>query len=193
METKIASQTAAEAIDELVVVLAATRGMSSWIDRTAEVLVAVLKNGNKVLTCGNGGSAADALHMAEELVGRYKLDRRPLPAICLAADPTLLTCIGNDYGFEKVFSRQVEALAQANDIVIAFSSSGQSANLLGILETVRNKGAKSIALLGKSGGAMARKADYEFIVPSNETARIQEVHTLVLHTWLERIDAEFAG
>jgi D-sedoheptulose 7-phosphate isomerase len=193
METKIASQTAAEAIDELLVVLGATRARSSWIDRTAEVLVAALKNGKKILTCGNGGSAADALHMAEELVGRYKLDRRPLPAICLAADPTLLTCIGNDYGFGKVFSRQVEALAQANDVVVSFSSSGQSANLLGILESARKNNAISIALLGKSGGAMARKADYEFIVPSNETARIQEVHTLVLHTWLERIDAEFAG
>jgi D-sedoheptulose 7-phosphate isomerase len=188
---KIESQLAAEAIDESLEVLQALRHKSFWIDRTAEVLVDALKNGNKILTCGNGGSAADALHMAEELVGRYKLNRRPLPAISLAADPTLLTCIGNDFGFQEIFSRQIQALAKEGDVVVTFSSSGDSPNLVRALESARRNRATSIAVLGKFGGAMAGKANYELIVPSMVTARIQEVHTLVLHSWLERIDAEF--
>ena len=120
-------------------------------------------------------------------------NRRPLPAISLVADPTLLTCIGNDFGFESIFSRQVEALARENDVVVTFSSSGNSPNLVRVLESARKSRATSIALLGKSGGAMTGRADYELIVPSNETARIQEIHTLILHSWLEMIDAEFVN
>ena len=193
IQSNATHQLATQAMEELMAVLKALRPDASWADLTGEILVGALKNGNKILTCGNGGSAADALHMAEELVGRYKLNRRPLPAICLAADPTLLTCIGNDFGFENIFSRQVEALAQENDVVIAFSSSGDSRNLVRVLESARRNRAITIALLGKSGGAMRGGADYELIVPSQETARIQEIHTLILHCWLERIDAEFGA
>jgi D-sedoheptulose 7-phosphate isomerase len=191
MPTKTASPVAVEAIDELISVLEALRPNADWTDLTGDILVHTLQRGNKILTCGNGGSAADAMHMAEELTGRYKLDRKPLPAISLVADPTLLTCIGNDFGFEHIFSRQIDALAHAGDIVVAFSSSGNSRNLVLALESARKMKVISIALLGKSGGAMKGIADYELIVPSNETARIQEIHTLVLHTWLEKIDAEF--
>jgi phosphoheptose isomerase len=181
----------AVAVDELIETLTNFRELSSEVDRIADMLVETLRNGNKILTCGNGGSAADALHMAEELVGRYKHDRRSLPAISLAADPTLLTCIGNDYGYEKVFSRQIEGLAQTGDVVVLFSSSGNSPNLTAALRAAKAKKALSVSLLGKDGGMMAGQADYEIIVPGSETARIQEVHTLILHSWLEQIDSVF--
>ena len=187
------TQLTAEAVEELISVLGAFRAMAPLVDTTAGVVIRALRSGNKILTCGNGGSAADALHMAEELVGRYKLSRRPLPAISLAADPTLLTCIGNDFGYDFIFSRQIEALAQKGDIVVTFSSSGNSPNLLRAIDAARSNGATSIALLGKKGGAMAGKADFEIIIPSSETARVQELHTLILHCWLEQVDAEFVN
>jgi phosphoheptose isomerase len=186
-------QLAAKAIDALVETLQHLRPLAPWIDHTGEVIIAALRSGKKILTCGNGGSAADALHMSEELMGRYKLNRRPLPAVSLVADPTLLTCIGNDFGYDSIFSRQIEALGHLEDVVVAFSSSGNSPNLLRALESAQARGLRSIALLGKDGGAMAGRADYEMIVPSTETARIQEIHTLILHSWLEQIDAEFSA
>jgi D-sedoheptulose 7-phosphate isomerase len=188
--TAIATPTSV-AVDELIETLTKFRDLSSRVDEIAQRLITALQHGNKILTCGNGGSAADALHMAEELVGRYKHDRRSLPAISLAADPTLLTCIGNDYGFDKLFSRQIEGLAQPGDIVVMFSSSGNSSNLLAALTAAEQKRVVTVALLGKTGGFMAGKADYEIIVPGAETARIQEVHTLILHSWLEQIDSAF--
>ncbi|MCU1293458.1 MAG: phosphoheptose isomerase [Bryobacterales bacterium] len=190
MTTAIATPTSV-AVDELIETLTKFRDLSSRVDEIAQRLITALQHGNKILTCGNGGSAADALHMAEELVGRYKHDRRSLPAISLAADPTLLTCIGNDYGFDKLFSRQIEGLAQPGDIVVMFSSSGNSSNLLAALTAAEQKRVVTVALLGKTGGFMAGKADYEIIVPGAETARIQEVHTLILHSWLEQIDSAF--
>jgi D-sedoheptulose 7-phosphate isomerase len=191
VQTKVTAQVASEALEELIATLISFRSMTRLVDEIAAVLTRALKNGRKILTCGNGGSAADALHMAEELVGRYKSDRRPLPAISLVADSTLITCIGNDFGFENIFSRQIEALAHKDDVVVAFSSSGNSPNLIRALDAAQAKGAVVIALLGKGGGAIAGRADYEIIVPSSETARIQEIHTLALHIWLERIDSEF--
>jgi phosphoheptose isomerase len=190
MTTAIATPTSV-AVDELIETLTKFRDLSSRVDEIAQRLITALQHGNKILTCGNGGSAADALHMAEELVGRYKHDRRSLPAISLAADPTLLTCIGNDYGFDNLFSRQIEGLAQPGDIVVMFSSSGNSSNLLAALTAAEQKRVVTVALLGKTGGLMAGKADYEIIVPGAETARIQEVHTLILHSWLEQIDSAF--
>ena len=149
-----------------------------------------LKSGHKLLTAGNGGSAADALHLAEELVGRFDKERPSLPAICLSADPTLLTCIGNDYGFDRLFSRQIEGLGQAGDVLVVFTTSGNSQNLVNALDAARKKGLRTIALLGKSGGQAKGKADHEIIVPSQVTARIQEVHTFILHCWLNMIEAE---
>jgi phosphoheptose isomerase len=181
-----------EAVDGLILTLQKFRAMASLVDQTGAVILEALQKGNKVLTCGNGGSAADALHMSEELLGRYKRERVPLPSICLSADPTLLTCIGNDYGFDALFSRQVEGLGAPGDILVIFSSSGNSMNQIKALAAAERRGVTSIALLGKDGGKMAGQADHEIIIPANETARVQEVHTLILHSWLERIDLAFA-
>jgi D-sedoheptulose 7-phosphate isomerase len=161
-------------------------------ERIASLAVATLKSRGKILTCGNGGSAADALHIAEELLGRYKGNRRPLASVCLNADPTLLTCIGNDFGFDEVFARQVEGLGGKNDLLVCFSTSGNSANILRALEAARRVGTKSIALLGKGGGKAKGKADLELIVASSDTARVQEAHTLILHALLEVIERELA-
>jgi len=154
----------------------------------AEIRRAVLA-GHKLLTAGNGGSAADALHLAEELVGRFDRDRPSLPAIALCADPTLLTCIGNDYGFDRVFSRQVEGLGRPGDVLVVFTTSGKSPNILLALEAAKQRGLRTIAVLGKDGGPARGRADYEIIVPSQVTARIQEVHTFVLHSWLTLLEA----
>jgi D-sedoheptulose 7-phosphate isomerase len=181
----------ATAVEELVADLLKFRSLAQPVDEIAQVVIGALRAGNKVLACGNGGSATTATHLTEELVGRYKADRRSLPAISLAADPALITCIANDFGYEYVFSRQIEGLADRGDIVVAFSTSGNSPNLLKALDAAKATGATSVALLGKTGGAMTGRADYELIVPSNSTARIQELHTLILHSWLDRIEAEF--
>ncbi len=142
-----------------------------------------------MLTAGNGGSAADALHLVEELVGRFEKKRSPFPAICLAADPTLLTCISNDYGFDSIFTRQVEALACPGDVLMIFTTSGNSINLNLALDKAKEKGVKTIALIGKNGGVSKGKADFEVIVPSSDTAHIQEVHTFILHCWLRQIES----
>ena len=160
-------------------------------DRIAAVAVATLRAGGKILSCGNGGSAADAMHLAEELVGRYRSNRRSLPGACLNADATALTCIANDFGFDEVFARQIEGLGVKGDLLVCFSSSGNSPNILRALDVARQRGVKSVALLGKDGGQAKGKADLELIVASTDTARIQESHTLILHALLEIIEREF--
>jgi len=160
-------------------------------DRIAAVAVATLRAGGKILSCGNGGSAADAMHLAEELVGRYRSNRRSLPGDCLNADATALTCIANDFGFDEVFARQIEGLGVKGDLLVCFSSSGNSPNILRALDVARQRGVKSVALLGKDGGQAKGKADLELIVASTDTARIQESHTLILHALLEIIEREF--
>ena len=179
------------AVDELMAALREFRALAGSVDETGEVLLGALRAGKKILACGNGGSAAAATHLAEELVGRYKGDRRSLGAVSLAADAALMTCIANDFGFEYVFSRQVEGLGAAGDVVVLFSTSGNSANLVRAVEAARAAGCVSVALLGKGGGRMGGMADYEVVVGSDSTARIQEVHTLILHCWLERIEGGF--
>jgi D-sedoheptulose 7-phosphate isomerase len=186
-----ASAAASEAVDDLISVLGQFRAMLPEALACGGMLAQALARGNKILTCGNGGSAAQALHLAEELVGRYNRDRDSLPAVCLSADATVLTCIGNDYGFEAIFSRQVAGLARPGDVLVLFSTSGNSNNLVGAVETAKNKGIASIAFLGKGGGKMRGLAQREIIVPGTATARVQEVHTLILHLLLERIDAQF--
>jgi len=162
-------------------------------ERVATAAIKTLRSGGKILTCGNGGSAADALHLAEELVGRYRNTRRALPAVCLNADPTLLTCIGNDFGFEEIFSRQVEGIAGKNDVLICFSTSGNSPNILRALDAAKKLGLTTITLLGKGGGKAKGRAEIELIVASDDTARIQEAHTLILHALLERIEQEMGN
>lgn len=163
------------------------------IATAGEGLIEALKAGKKVLTAGNGGSAAEALHMSEELVGRFKSNRVSLPAIALVADCTALTCIGNDFGFDRVFSRQVEGLGKFGDVLVLFSTSGSAANLSLALEVAHQKGMKTLCLLGRDGGALAGKGTWQILVSGAETARIQEAHQVILHVLLEMVERAFTA
>ena len=156
-------------------------------------LVRCLRAGGKVLWMGNGGSAADAQHMAAELVGRYARERTGLASIALTTDSSILTAIGNDFGYDRVFGRQIEALCRAEDVVVAISTSGNSPNLLLGVERAKEIGAFTIALTGRGGGRLGPLADLEIRVPSDSTARIQEAHLLVEHILCELVDEALAG
>lgn len=160
------------------------------VARVSEILANALKQGNKALLFGNGGSAADAQHIAAELVGRFAFDRPALPALALSVNSSCVTAIGNDYGFDRVFSRQLEALARPGDIAIAISTSGNSTNVLHAMSTARKIGLKTIGLTGRSGGNLRNAVDYCICVPSNETPRIQECHILVGHIISELVERE---
>jgi D-sedoheptulose 7-phosphate isomerase len=147
----------------------------------ADSLGEVFDGGGTMITCGNGGSAAEALHFAEELIGRFGEDRPPLKAVCLNADATALTCIANDYGFDAIYARQCEALAGSGDAVVAFSTSGHSTNVVKALEVARANGARTIGLLGGDGGEAAGLCDISLIAPGNDSAAIQETHQVALH------------
>ena len=177
-----------DSLNELHAVLHDCVSLTGVINTTSTLIRDSLLRGNKLLTCGNGGSAADALHLAEELIGRYKVDRRPLPGLCLNADATALTCICNDYGYEQVFSRPVAALGSPGDVLVGFSTSGNSANVIEAFKTASQKNITTILLGGRDGGLAQSFADHCIIVPSYSTARIQEIHTLILHQWLELLD-----
>ncbi len=154
-----------------------------------DALRACLASGGTVFTCGNGGSAAEALHLSEELIGRYKAERPPLRAICLSADPTALTCIANDYGYDDVFARQLRGLARPGDALVVLSTSGNSPNCLRALDAAREMGVTTIGLLGKSGGPCAERCDHPLVIASEATERIQEAHLVVIHTILECVEA----
>jgi D-sedoheptulose 7-phosphate isomerase len=151
--------------------------------RLAERTVVAYRSGKKVLLTGNGGSAADAQHLAAELVGRFELQRRPLPAIALTTDSSILTAASNDFGFEESFARQVQALAAEGDILIAISTSGKSANVLRAVDAARRAGCYTAGLTGKSGGGLAARVDLLLAVPSEKTQRIQEAHGLIGHMY----------
>ncbi len=157
----------------------------------SKLAVETLRAGNKILLCGNGGSAADAQHIAAELTGRYKTERRGLPGIALTTDTSALTAIGNDYGYDRVFDRQVEALANKGDLLIGISTSGNSKNVINALKVAREMGCKTLGLTGRDGGAMNELCDINLVVPSNDTPRIQEMHILFAHTICQIIDNEF--
>ena len=161
----------------------------SQISQAVDLLVDRLSKGNKLLVCGNGGSAADAMHICAELVGRFLKERRALAAIALNTDPVILTAWSNDYSYESVFARQVEALAKPGDIVWGISTSGNSKNVLAALKTARELGASTLALTGQGGGAIAEYADVLLAVPQSVTARIQEVHTVTYHIICEAVEA----
>jgi len=163
------------------------------IQQAIDLLVERFSAGNKLLVCGNGGSAADAMHICAELVGRFLQDRRPLPAIALNANPAILTALGNDYCYETVFSRQVEALANAGDVVWGISTSGNSQNVVEALKSAHAQGARTIGLTGSGGGAMAEHADVLLAVPLSETPRIQEVHLVTYHVICEAVEAELCA
>ena len=147
-----------------------------------------LRGGNKVLACGNGGSAADAQHLVAELVGRFREERRALAAVALTADTAILTAVGNDYGYERVFARQVEALASPGDLLFAISTSGNSPNVVLAARTARERGCKVAGLTGARGGELAAHADFLLQAPSSVVARIQEMHTLCIHIICESLD-----
>jgi D-sedoheptulose 7-phosphate isomerase len=163
---------------------------STLIAETAERMAAALRQGRKVLLFGNGGSAADAQHIAAEFVGRFIPDRIPLPAISLATDTSALTALGNDYGYDMVFSRQVQALGNAGDVAIGISTSGNSPNVLQAMDAARTKGMLTIGFAGESGGKMNGRTDVLFRVPSSMTPRIQETHITLGHVLCELIDRE---
>lgn len=162
------------------------------IDQIAMAIVEGLKNGNKLLIMGNGGSAADAQHMAGELVGRFKGERAPLAAIALTTDTSVITCLGNDYGFDKIFLRQIEALAQPGDAVLAITTSGQSENIIQGIIMAKEKGALTLGLLGKDGGKVKKLLDKAIVVPSDNTQRVQEAHLVIEHILCEIIDRRFS-
>ncbi len=175
-------------IEQASGVIASLKGMSELIVAACASVRVCVRNGGKVLTCGNGGSAAEALHLAEELVGRYRTVRAPFPALCLNADPTALTCIANDFGYEAVFSRQVEAFGQEGDVLVAFSTSGNSPNILAALREARVRRVTTIGLLGKGGGPAAGLCDLALVVASEATEHIQEAHQVLLHLMLEGVE-----
>ncbi|MFL6374781.1 MAG: D-sedoheptulose 7-phosphate isomerase, partial [Pyrinomonadaceae bacterium] len=157
-----------------------------------DILLETFRSGNKVLICGNGGSAADAQHIAAEFVGRYENERRALPAIALTTDTSALTALANDYDFERIFARQVEALANAGDCLIAISTSGNSPNVIAAVMKAREKGCKVVGMTGSGGKKLAGLCDACIIVPSPRTARVQEAHITVAHIWCEIVEADLA-
>ena len=165
--------------------------MEDDIETASAIIVDALKNGNKVLLCGNGGSAADAQHIAAELTGRYKTERRGLPGIALTTDTSALTAIGNDYGYDRVFDRQVESLAKKGDVIIGISTSGNSKNIINALNLGQELGCKTVGFSGRDGGDMNNVCDINLVVPSDNTPRIQEMHILFGHTICQIIDNNF--
>lgn len=161
------------------------------IEKCAEVIFDAVSGGKKILICGNGGSAADAQHIAAEFVGRYETERRGLPAIALTTDTSALTALSNDYGFERIFSRQVEALASKGDVLISFSTSGNSPNVIAAVMKAREMSCKTIGLTGMDGKKLASLCDACILVSSRRTARIQEAHITIGHIWCEIIDSKF--
>ncbi|MEQ1764143.1 MAG: SIS domain-containing protein [Pyrinomonadaceae bacterium] len=169
------------------------KSLRTEIRKSGELLVDTFRSGGKVLVCGNGGSAADAQHIAAEFVGRYETERDSLPAIALTTDTSALTAIGNDYGFERIFARQVESLAHKGDCLIAISTSGNSPNVIAAVMEARRKGCRVLGLTGGGGKKLASLSDASILAPSSRTARIQEVHLAIIHIWCEMVDAAFAA
>ena len=176
--------------DHLRVARALPEACAPSLEAAAGEVVACLRAGGKLLAMGNGGSAADAQHLVAELVGRFRAERRPLPALALTTDPSIVTAVANDYGFEELFARQVRAHVRPGDVVLGLSTSGNSENVRRGLAAARQGGARTIALLGGSGGLLRGQADVELLVPSEDTARIQEAHITLLHVLCELIDRE---
>lgn len=169
------------------------RAQTAELDALGRLTVGALRNGNKILVCGNGGSAAEADHFAGELVGRFRGERPSLPALALSSSPAGVTAIGNDYGYERVFARQIESLGAEGDLLFVLSTSGKSANLIEAVKQAKDRGMITIGLLGRDGGPVAPLCDHTLIVGSTSTARIQEMHLLAIHILCEMIDRAFGA
>ena len=165
----------------------------SAIEATAQMIIASIKNGGKVLVCGNGGSAADAQHFVAEFIGRFYFDRQPLPAIALTTDSSIITCVANDYSYEDIFSRQVIALAKKDDVLIGISTSGNSGNVAKAIESAQEVGCNSVVLTGNRGGSINNMCDIVIAVPSLDTPRIQEMHLFVEHMICELVEANLGN
>ena len=161
------------------------------IDRAGKMMLTTLQRGGKLLICGNGGSAAEAAHFATELVGRYAKTRRSLPAIALSSDGSLLSCIGNDFGYDQVFARQVSGLAQSGDLLVVLTSSGNSSNIIAALHEAKRIGIESVSFLGRGGGKASGLATCDLIMPGNSGAAAQEAHLFLIHHFCELIDEAF--
>lgn len=179
-------------IDQHIEVMNLSRDLADQVSVVGQQWVDSLQHGGKVLLMGNGGSAADAQHIAAELVGRYLSERQGLASIALTTDTSILTAVGNDYGFDHVFARQVEALANPQDIVVGYSTSGNSANVCLAMAAAKNKGCRTVALTGESGGKLVSLVDECIRVPSSFTPRIQEVHAFIGHMLCAFVDEAFA-
>ena len=182
------------AIAEHLVVVGSLRNQEALLQRIAEEMTRAILAGKKVLWCGNGGSAADSQHLAAELMGRFRRERCAFPSIALTTDTSILTAIGNDYGYERVFQRQVEALCSKGDVLVGISTSGSSKNVCAAVQTARQIGAFTVAFTGQAGAEIAAIADVALCIPSNDTARIQEGHILCGHMlcdWVERSVCEW--
>lgn len=165
----------------------------SKVEQAAQMMSASVKQGGKIISCGNGGSHCDAMHFAEELTGKYREPRQAIPAICVS-DPSHISCVGNDYGYDHIFSRYLEALGQKGDVLLAITTSGNSANVVQAAETARQRGMKVVALTGNSGGKLAALADVEIRVPHQGFAdRIQEIHIKVIHILILLIEKALAA
>lgn len=158
------------------------------IVKITRLIVRSLKNNGKILLCGNGGSAADCQHIACEFIGRFKIDRSPLPAIALSTDTSVLTSLANDYSYDLIFAKQICALAKKGDVLIAISTSGMAANVIKAVRAARDIGMKTVAFTGKGGGKLAKLTDIAFIVPSQDTPRIQEIHITAAHAICEIVE-----
>lgn len=181
-------------IDELRAhadVVAKMDALSGSVEKAAKIIVECLKSGGRVLICGNGGSAGDSQHFAAELTGRYKSERTPLAGIALTTDTSALTAIGNDYGYDEVFARQTIALGRAGDVLIGISTSGNSKNVIKAAREAQKIGMQTIGFSGKGGGAMSDEFGLNLVVPSSDTARIQEMHILIIHSICGVVDSEF--
>ena len=161
------------------------------LELASAAVVSCLKSGGKIMLCGNGGSAADSQHIAAEIVGRFETERNALPAIALTTDTSILTAVGNDYGYDKIFSRQVQGLAQSGDVLIGYSTSGNSANVIAAFEVAVGLGVKTISLTGRDGGRLKHLADIDLCVTSSSTARIQEAHAFLGHALCAAVDQAF--
>jgi phosphoheptose isomerase len=186
------SSTLDHAINGSIETLRSLKKLGSEIARAADLIAGCLTNGNKLLVCGNGGSASDAAHFATELVVRFAKNRRAYPAICLTGDGGLLTAAGNDYGFDEVFARQVAAFGLEDDVLIVLTTSGKSKNVRRALEEAKSRKLKTIAFLGRDGGSTIGLADVDLLVASDSTARIQEAHKLLLHVLCEIVEERLA-
>lgn len=185
------SQLISESIDSHAKLLdLVSRDLTYRIEEIGLVLSKVLISGGTIFWCGNGGSAADSQHLAAELVGRFKKDREPLRSISLTTDTSVITCVSNDYSYDSIFSRQIEALCRPGDILIGITTSGNSANIRKAFESAKKNDIKTISFLGKDGGYCKNLADYSILIPSNDTARIQEMHILIGHILCELVEKE---